>query len=170
MTWHDMIASLDQSFCEVVLLIVYLFITRITISQSLEGGRSYSWADPVNFDKGDLLLVAPWFGLSSFSALMYPSTQVDKCWYGDWIYIGLVAGGGTQQSLFYWKIYDPQTWRYSDLTLTLSSLLSYLLTTSQATLQSQLSHYHGYSREKEGHQQWLFVPNLNSLVHISQYK
>ena len=113
MTWHDMIASLDQSFCEVVLLIVYLFITRITISQSLEGGRSYSWADPVNFDKGDLLLVAPWFGLSSFSALMYPSTQVDKCWYGDWIYIGLVAGGGTQQSLFYWKIYDPLTWRYS---------------------------------------------------------
>ena len=35
--------------------------------------------EQVCFDKVDLLLVAPWFGLSAFSALMYPSTQVDKC-------------------------------------------------------------------------------------------
>ena len=121
-----------------------------------------TWPDRVYFDQ-----VAPWFGLSPSSTLMCPSTQVDKCWYGDWIYIGLVASGGTQQSLFYWKIYDPQTWRYSDLTLTLSSL------TSQATLQSQLSHYHGSSineKKNERKKQSLFVLNLNSLVHISQYK
>ena len=126
-----------------------------------------TWPDLVYFDQ-----VAPWFGLSPSSTLMCPSTQVDKCWYGDWIYIGLVASGGTQQSLFYWKIYDPQTWRYSDLTLTLSSLKSpdhhsghpaVSATTAPASTKKN-------SREKEGHQQSLFVLNLNSLVHISQFK
>ena len=41
---------------------------------------------------------------------------------GRWLVV--VASGGSQQSLFYCKIYDPQTWRYSDLTLTLSVISS----------------------------------------------
>ena len=36
------------------------------------------------------VLLVLWFLGASFS-LMYYSTQLDKCWYGDWIYIGLVA-------------------------------------------------------------------------------
>ena len=102
-----------------------------------DGGRPCP--DPLWFNKVDLLLVAAWFGLSASSALMYPSTQVDKCWYGDWIYIGLVAGGGSQQSLFYCKIYDSPTWRYS-VSGWLSLSLSHLLTTSSdhpAQLQHQ---------------------------------
>ena len=162
MIWHDNNNKIVSKLCSSL-------TTNFNITISIIGRskRSFNCPDPVCFDKVDLLLVAPWFGLSPSSTLMCPSTQVDKCWYGDWIYIGLVASGGTQQSLFYWKIYDPQTWRYSDLTLTLSSL------TSQATLQSQLSHYHGSSideKKTERKKQSLFVLNLNSLVHISQYK
>ena len=69
---------------------LYIYLTESDIRSKLNMKLEYKKC----FDEEERLAtrVAPWFGLIASSVvLMYGSTQLDKCWYGDWIYIGLVA-------------------------------------------------------------------------------